>query len=82
MTSPSMPDLLTELEELSFEEAYRALEETVAQLEAGALTLEESLALYERGVALTELCNRRLTAAELRVRQVDGDGQDAGALEL
>ena len=41
------------VEELTFEEAFAELEETVRKLEAGGLTLEESLALYERGQALS-----------------------------
>jgi len=60
---------------LGFEEAFQALDALVAQLEGDGLTLEASLALYERGVALTERCNDLLAAAELRVREVDGDGR-------
>ncbi len=54
----------------SFEELYRELEETVRRLEAGDLTLDESLALFERGTALAEQCNTLLDSAELRVRQL------------
>jgi exodeoxyribonuclease VII small subunit len=82
MRKPAGPAPEAEHEELSFEEAYRELEETVVQLESGALTLDEALALFERGGALAERCSRLLTAADLRVRQVDADGQDAGELRL
>lgn len=68
--------------EMGFEQAYRALEETVAALERGELSLDETMALYERGVALADRCSEVLTAAELRVRQLDEDGRDAGPLEL
>ena len=54
----------------TFEELYRELEETVRRLEAGDLTLDESLALFERGTALAEQCNVLLDSAELRVRQL------------
>lgn len=54
----------------SFESLYRELEETVRRLEAGDLSLEESLALYARATALVEQCNALLDRAELRVRQV------------
>jgi exodeoxyribonuclease VII small subunit len=57
-------------EALSFEEALAALEEVVAQLEAGGLTLEETVALYERGQKLVALCNLRLDKAELQVEQL------------
>jgi exodeoxyribonuclease VII small subunit len=56
--------------ERSFEDLYRELEETIRRLEAGDLPLAESLALFERGAALAEMCNRLLDEAELRVRQL------------
>lgn len=55
--------------DLSFEDAYAQLEDVLAALEAGDLTLDESLARYELGVALTEFCERKLEQAELRVRK-------------
>jgi exodeoxyribonuclease VII small subunit len=54
----------------SFEELYRELEDTIRLLEAGDLTLDESLALFERGTELAERCNSLLDSAELRVRQL------------
>jgi len=62
------------VEELSFEDAFRELEEIVAQLEgleASGLALEDSLALYERGQRLAARCNLQLDAAELRVQQLE-----------
>lgn len=55
---------------MSFEELYRELEETVRRLEGGDLTLNESLALFERAAQLAEQCNALLDSAELRVRQL------------
>jgi exodeoxyribonuclease VII small subunit len=43
------------INELSFEEAYSQLEELVAKLESGDMSLEESVSLFERGKALAEL---------------------------
>lgn len=63
-------------EELTFEEAFTELEETVRRLEAGGLTLEESLALYERGQALAARCNALLDQAELKVRQLTPGGEE------
>ncbi|MCS7178745.1 MAG: exodeoxyribonuclease VII small subunit [Anaerolineae bacterium] len=60
--------------EMTFEEALTELEEVVRRLEAGGLTLEESLALYERGQALAAYCNRQLDQAELKVSQLSPDG--------
>ncbi len=58
------------LSTISFEELYRELEETVRRLEGGDLTLNESLALFERGARLAQQCNALLDSAELRVRQL------------
>jgi exodeoxyribonuclease VII small subunit len=59
-----MPD------EKSFETLYGDLEDAVRQLEAGELSLEESLALFARATSLAEQCNALLDRAELRVRQL------------
>ena len=59
-----------ELQTLPFEEAFEELETTVQRLEAGDLTLEEAIALYERGMGLARLCNEALDAAELQVQQL------------
>ncbi len=61
---------MEEKEKLTFDEAFSQLEEAVRRLEEGGLTLEESLALYERGMELAALCAERLDQAELRVRQL------------
>jgi exodeoxyribonuclease VII small subunit len=67
------------VEELAFEEAFDELEETVRRLEAGGLTLEESMTLYERGQALAAHCGRQLDQAELRVRQLAPAGEEMPA---
>ncbi|MFQ6102619.1 MAG: exodeoxyribonuclease VII small subunit, partial [Anaerolineae bacterium] len=59
-----------EVKELSFEEAFRELEETVQKLEEGNLTLDESIALFERGTQLAARCGKLLDQAELKVRQL------------
>lgn len=55
---------------LKFEEAYDRLMETAAKLEKGGLSLEESLALYEEGVVLSQRCQELLDEAELKVTQL------------
>jgi exodeoxyribonuclease VII small subunit len=61
---------MNDLDKLTFEEAYRELEATVQRLEAGDLTLEEAIALYERGMRLARHCSDALDAAELQVQQL------------
>jgi exodeoxyribonuclease VII small subunit len=68
---------MKEIAEMSFEEAFAELETTVTRLEQGDLSLEESIALFERGQALAACCNVQLDTAELKVRQLlpDSDGE-------
>lgn len=54
----------------SFEQLFQDLEATVQKLEAGDLALDESLALYERGMLLAKQCNDQLDAAELRIQEL------------
>lgn len=46
----------------------QSLEDLVARMESGEMSLEESLAAYERGVGLYRHCQSALEQAELRVR--------------
>ena len=57
-------------ESLSFDDAFAELGRVVAALEAGNQSLEETIAAYERAVALQGRCERLLSAAELRVSQL------------
>ncbi|MBN2305683.1 MAG: exodeoxyribonuclease VII small subunit [Anaerolineae bacterium] len=59
---------------LNFEDAFAQLEEIVARLESGELSLDESVALYARGQQLAQLCGEMLDSAELRVQQIAEDG--------
>ncbi len=54
----------------SFETLFSELEETVAKLEAGDLTLDESLALFQRGMELAKRCSDMLEKAELRIKEL------------
>jgi exodeoxyribonuclease VII small subunit len=53
--------------EVSFEGCLDELEQVVRELEAGDLTLERSLELFERGMGLSESCRKQLQEAETRV---------------
>ncbi len=59
------------IEGLSFEQAFKELEESIRQLENGDLPLEETLMLFERGQALAAYCNKLLDAAELKIEQIE-----------
>ena len=65
---------------LSFDDAFAELRTVVAELEAGGLTLEETIARTERAVALQRHCERLLGEAELRVQQLIS--RPGGVLEV
>ena len=54
-----------------FETALAELEALVATMESGSLALEQSLAAYARGVALTRLCQQKLAQAEQQVNVLE-----------
>ena len=58
----------------SYEEARAELVEVVRQLEAGGTTLEESLALWERGERLATICQDWIDGARERLEAVLGEG--------
>jgi exodeoxyribonuclease VII small subunit len=58
----------------TFEDGLAELEATVAKLESGELTLEDSLAAFERGVGLVKTLNERLGAVEQRIEVLTRDG--------
>jgi|ETNmetMinimDraft_26_1059896.scaffolds.fasta_scaffold34512_2 exodeoxyribonuclease VII small subunit len=62
------------MEKLSFEQALVRLEEIVGQMEAGEVTLDASLSLFEEGTALSRHCTGKLDAAEERIRVLTDDG--------
>ncbi len=61
--------------ELSFEAAVEELEGIVHKMEAGGLTLDESLAAYTRGTELAKFCRAKLDDAQLRIQKLESDGR-------
>ncbi|MCC1492075.1 exodeoxyribonuclease VII small subunit [Cognatishimia sp. F0-27] len=68
------------IEEMSFEDAMRELEQVVGALERGDVALDQSIALYERGAALRAHCDQKLKAAEEKVAAItlDAEGTPTG----
>ena len=60
----------SDIQSLNYEQAFSELEEIVTGLETNQSTLEEALALFERGQALAQRCGELLEKAELRVRML------------
>lgn len=61
---------------LGYEQAREELAEVVRRLEAGGLSLEESLALWERGEKLAEICQQWLDGARKRLDAALGDADE------
>lgn len=62
-------------ENISFEAALERLEGIVRKLEAGELSLDDSLSVFEEGVRLSGFCHRRLDEVEKKVQLLLADGR-------
>ncbi len=68
---------MSEQPEISYEQARDELIATVQRLETGGTTLEESLALWERGEELARICQTWLDGARERLARATGGAGDA-----
>ena len=83
MTTDQAEPTATDVGSLAFDAAFAELRTVIEELEAGGLPLEESIRRTERAVALERHCERLLSEAELRVRQLvarPGGGLEAREL--
>jgi exodeoxyribonuclease VII small subunit len=73
-----------DIAEMPFEDALAELEKIVDQLEKGAVALDESIGLYERGEALKKRCDELLKNAEMRIEKItlSADGAIKGVVTL
>lgn len=78
------PGLNDDIAGMSFEQALKALEAIVDDLERGDVPLDESIRIYERGEALKAHCDRLLKAAEDKVEKIrlSRDGKPVGVEPL
>jgi exodeoxyribonuclease VII small subunit len=71
MSAPKTADKsFDDIKGMAFERALKELEAIVGRLERGDVDLEESIAIYERGEALRNHCDRLLKAAEAKVEKL------------
>ncbi|NIJ10700.1 exodeoxyribonuclease VII small subunit [Saccharomonospora amisosensis] len=71
-----------QLADLGYEEARDQLIEVVRELESGGLSLEQSLALWERGERLARLCERHLEGARERIEAALATVEDTPDVEV
>lgn len=57
----------------TFEDSLRRLEEIVNKLEQGGVPIEDSIKMYEEGLALSKMCIEKLTQAELKLKKLSKD---------
>ena len=70
MTDAPVPATATDVDAMAYDDAFAELQRVVAALETGGGSLEATVSLYERAVALQRRCERLLAEAELRVQQL------------
>ena len=58
------------IKDLSFEEALEKLEKIVNQLESGQIKLEDAVKVYEEGVQLKKICEKKLSDAQMKVEKL------------
>jgi exodeoxyribonuclease VII small subunit len=61
------------VEAMTYEAAFADLQAIVAKLEAEPTSLDEAMAMFERGQALVKRCAKLLEEAELKVKKLSGD---------
>ncbi len=64
-----------ELEKLSMEQAYDALDQLLTDMESGEHTLEETFSLYRKGVALVQCCNEKIDRIEKQLIVLEEKGE-------
>jgi exodeoxyribonuclease VII small subunit len=72
---PAQPDGVP-VEELTYEQAFAALESVVSALESEKHPLDEAMTLFERGQVLLQHCASLLEQAELRISQLSPEGNE------
>ena len=63
------------MENITFEQAMKRLEEIVSALENNQISLEKSVELFQEGIQLTKLCNDKLEGIENKVAKILVDGK-------
>ncbi len=79
-----MAEAKPDIADMSFEKALAELEGIVDQLEKGAVSLDDSIKLYERGEELKKRCDALLKNAEMRIEKITlaADGKPTGSTPL
>ena len=63
-------------DKMTIEEAFSALEDTIAKLETADITLEDSFSAYQEGIPLIKYCNQIVTDVEQKVMILEENGHE------
>ena len=63
-------EMSEKIKDISFEEALEKLEQIVSQLESGQIKLDDAVKVYEEGVRLKKLCEKKLSDAQMKVEKL------------
>ena len=63
-------------DKMTIEEAFSALEDTIAKLETADITLEDSFSAYQEGISLIKYCNQIVTDVEQKVMILEENGHE------
>ena len=66
------------MNKITFDQAIIKLEEIVAKMEQGDLSLEQTLDLYEQGTKLASFCHETLSSAKLKIQEIDINNEKSG----
>ena len=64
-----------EEKELTLEEAFEKLEETIEKLQAEDITLEDSFKVYKQGMEILKYCSDKIDRVEKKVLKIEGNGE-------
>lgn len=66
---------MSDQQDQNFEESFKELESIVRRLEGEQLTLDDSLALFERGIKLSRFCHQKLSEVEKKIELILADAK-------
>ncbi|MEC8265556.1 MAG: exodeoxyribonuclease VII small subunit [Pseudomonadota bacterium] len=61
---------VTDIEKMSFEEAFEELNKIIDFIEGGDISLDDSIKIYEMGIQLKKHCEKKLKDAEIKIKKV------------
>ena len=74
--------LVEDIKKLNFEEALKALEEIVQELDSGSIDLDKAVEAYEKGNQLKLHCEEKLKEAKIRIEKIEVSKDDEFTKEL